>query len=99
MTEELCSACFVPVYENLFQVGCMGPLPVVLHYNYSAGVHTVPVMKWVLLWVDFKREQPLFCIPTTGYMGYVAENSSSAMTERVVDEETNRRTTGNRLIH
>lgn len=94
-------ACFVLVYENLFQVGCMGLLPVVLHYNYSAGVHTVPVMKWVLLWVDFKHEQPLFCIPTTGYKGYVVKNNRvmvGAMTEKVVDKKTNHSTSGNRLI-
>lgn len=30
----------------------MGLLPIALHYNYSAGMHPVPVMKWVLLWVD-----------------------------------------------
>lgn len=43
---------FVSGYEHLFRGGCMGLLPVALHYNYSAGMHTVPVMKWVLLWVD-----------------------------------------------
>lgn len=32
----------------------MGLLPVALHYNYSAGMHPVPVMKWVLQWVDLK---------------------------------------------
>lgn len=30
----------------------MGRLPIALHYNYSAGMHPVPVMKWVLQWVD-----------------------------------------------
>lgn len=30
----------------------MGLLPIALHYNYSAGMRPVPVMKWVLLWVD-----------------------------------------------
>lgn len=24
----------------------------VLHYYYSAGIHPIPVMRWVLLWVD-----------------------------------------------
>lgn len=32
----------------------MGLLPIALHYNYSAGMHPVPVMKWVLQWVDLK---------------------------------------------
>lgn len=83
MTEKFSSTCFAPVYENLFQVGCMGLLPVVLHYNYSAGVHTVPVMMWVLLWVDFKHEQPLFCIPTTGYEGYVVQGITAALWQKV----------------
>lgn len=33
----------------------MGLLPIALHYNYSAGMHPVPVMKWVLLWVDLSK--------------------------------------------
>lgn len=32
----------------------MGLLPIALHYNYSAGKHPVPVMKWVLRWVDLR---------------------------------------------
>lgn len=32
----------------------MGVLPVALHSNYSAGMLPVPVMKWVLQWVDLK---------------------------------------------
>lgn len=44
---------FVFGYEHVFRGGCMGLLPIVLHYNYSAGMHPLPVMKWVLLWVDW----------------------------------------------
>lgn len=43
---------FVFGHEHLFGGGFLGLLPIELHYNYSAGMHPVPVMKWVLQWVD-----------------------------------------------
>lgn len=45
---------FVFGSEHLFRGGLMGVLPVALLSNYSAGMHAVPVMKWVLQWVDLK---------------------------------------------
>lgn len=33
----------------------MGLEPTVLHYNYSAGIHAGPVVKWVLQWMDLSH--------------------------------------------
>lgn len=44
----------------------MGPLPIALHYNYSAGMHPVPVMKWVLQWVDFSLSGHYFVLLLMG---------------------------------
>lgn len=40
----------------------MGLLPIVFHYNYSAGMHPVPVMKWVLQWVDLSGYYSVFLL-------------------------------------
>lgn len=38
----------------------MGLLPTVFHYNYSAGTHPIPVMKWVLQWVELNGHYSVF---------------------------------------
>lgn len=43
----------------------MGLLPIVFYYNYSSGMHPVPVMKWVLQWVDFSGHYSVFLLPGT----------------------------------
>lgn len=58
---------FVFGHEHLFRGVFMGPLPIALHYNYSAGMHPVPVMKWVLQWVDLSLSShySVFLLPVT----------------------------------
>ena len=40
----------------------MAVLPTVFYYNYSAGMHPVPVMKWVLQWVDLSGHYFVFLL-------------------------------------
>lgn len=40
----------------------MGLLPIVFHYNYSAGMYPVAVIKWVLQWVDSSGHYSVFLL-------------------------------------
>lgn len=51
---------FVFGHVCIFRSRFMGLLPTVFHYSQSAGTHPVPVMKWVLQWVDLNGHYSVF---------------------------------------
>lgn len=76
------------VTGTFFKEGAEDFLPIALYYNYSAGMHPVPVMKWVDLSMN-SHYSVFVLLGTRAVWQRIAATLRGSMTESVVDQQTN----------